>query len=285
MGPQFDHLLPDAVSVYLKNRSWVKSSRLSHRLNRQLRMERRKREKKYLKKIYRKSSAYVCQKTWTRFRICDRIRHTKNMQYFLDNPDAFIPEDKLLKDGNSSTVARVEVDHRSLVVKRYNLKSFWHALRRCPRPSRAWHSWGSAHRLTLHGISTPRPVAFIENRWGLFRSKAYFITEYAPGVDVYHWFHSGKGDAATGQIIIEMFRRLLGQLHDARITHGDLKATNFIFSDDTLMVIDLDAMRSYRWAGPIFRRKFRKDCRRLMQNWQDLPEIEKQFNKIINGLF
>ena len=282
MDPQFDHLLPDAVKIYLKNWSWPESSGLSHRLNRQLRMERRKREKKYLKKIYRESSAYVCQKTWKRFRVCDRSRHTENMQHFLDNPDAFIPADRLLKDGNSSTVARVEVDHRSLVVKRYNMKSFWHALRRCPRPSRAWHSWGSAHRLNLHGISTPRPVAFIENRWGPFRSKAYFITEYAPGVDAYHWFHSGKGDAATERKILEKFGRLMQRFQDGLITHGDLKATNFIFSDGELMVIDLDAMRSHRWAGPIFRRKFRKDCRRLMQNWKDLPEIYKMFRDQID---
>jgi len=75
------------------------------------------------------------------------------------------------------------------------------------------------------------------------------------------------------------------QFQDGLIIHGDLKATNFIFSDDTIMVIDLDAMRSHRWVSPVFCRKFKKDCRRLLENWKDLPEIEKQFDEMIKGLF
>ncbi len=285
VNPKFDRLLSQAFKTYLEKRSWSQTQDLMDRLNQQLRRARYQREKKYLKKIYRESSAHVCRKTWHRFLVCDRRLHTNGMKQFLDNPDHFIDRGKLLKDGNSSTVALVEVDQRLLVVKRYNMKNFQHAMKRCPRPSRAWHSWKNAHQLIMRGISTPRPFAVLEKRWGPFRSKAYFITEFTPGPDVYHWFHSeNRNDTATGDQIIKKFGCLMRQLQDGLIIHGDLKATNFIFSDGTIMVIDLDAMRAHRWANPVFRRKFKKDCRRLVENWKDLPEIEKKYDEMVKGL-
>ncbi len=253
-------------------------------LNQRLRLKRNRREQKYLKKIYRESSAYVRRKTWHRFQVWDRNLDTEAMGRFLADPDHFISRGKLLKDGKTSTVALVTVDHRPLVVKRYNMKNLWHRLKRCPRPSRAWHSWAEAHRLGLQEIPTPRPVAFMENRWGPLRATAYFVTEYAPGMDVRQWFHSENRNPNKDQKIITAFARMMQHFFKARITHGDLKATNFIFSDGELFVIDLDAMRAHRWAGPMFRRRFKKDCCRLLQNWNSLPEVKQKFRKALKSL-
>lgn len=86
------------------------------------------------------------------------------------------------------------------------------------------------------------------------------------------------------QKIITAFACMMQRFFEARITHGDLKATNFIFSEDRLLVIDLGAMRTHLRAGPMFCRRFKKYCHRLLQNWQDLPEVEKKFQKALDPL-
>ncbi|MBW1746795.1 MAG: hypothetical protein JRJ25_11240 [Deltaproteobacteria bacterium] len=86
------------------------------------------------------------------------------------DPDSVIDSSRLLKEGNSSTVALAEVNGKLLVIKRYNIKNFIHALKRYLRNTRAWTSWRNAHRLELLGIPTPKPIAFLERRWGPFRS-------------------------------------------------------------------------------------------------------------------
>ncbi|MFO7839796.1 MAG: lipopolysaccharide kinase InaA family protein [Desulfosalsimonadaceae bacterium] len=276
-----DNLLNEAFQQYLKQRGLKNQSGLSRALATQIRLQRKKREQKYLKKIYRESSARVCRKSSGWFLLCDRSLYTENMARFLAEPDRFMDSARLLKDGNSSTVALIEIDQQPLVVKRYNIKDLWHGLRRCPRPSRAWHSWKNAHRLNFLGIATPKPIALIEKRWGHLRFKAYFITENTPGINAYRWFHSEKGKNLNQEKIVLQFGELLQKLYEARIIHGDFKATNFIISDGRLFVTDLDAMRSYKGKLGAFRRKFNKDCHRLMQNWTDLPDVYEMFYKQI----
>ena len=170
------------------------------------------------------------------------------------------------------------------MVKRYNIKNLRHRLRRCIRPSRAWTSWQNAHRLSfILGIPTPKPIMLIENRWGPFRSTAYFISEYIEGSDIYNLFHSNGTRDIRQEGIIELTGTLLQMLADASISHGDFKATNFIVSNRKLFVIDLDAMREhqFRWR---FRRAFRRDLKRFRQNWTDSPIIDKLFLNQINKL-
>ncbi|MBW1852667.1 MAG: hypothetical protein JRJ15_14840 [Deltaproteobacteria bacterium] len=289
--PKFDQLVPEVFQVYSEKRSWPISSDLQARLMKEVQRRRSYRKKKYLNKVYRECSAFVCRKTWSGFMIktwsgfmiCDRDYHTEAMNHFLDDPDPVIDGGSLLKDGNTSTVALVEVDRRLLVVKRYNINNFWYGLKRCLRPSRAWTSWRNAHRLMLLGIATPKPIMLAEKRWGVVRSTAYFITEYVEGVDVYHLLHSDSEKKMSQEGLIKLVEKLFQQLTDASISHGDFKATNLIPSGGELFIIDLDAMREHRFRWR-FIKAFKRDCERFMKNWKDLPEVEKLFYKIIEEL-
>ncbi|MBS0014091.1 MAG: hypothetical protein KFF46_08975 [Desulfobacterales bacterium] len=276
---RFDSLLLDAFDSYINRRGWKPDKQLETGLKKQIQRQRKKREKKHLKKIYRQSSAQVCSKAWDYFMVCKRDCRTPDMDRLLADPDSFIARGRLLKNGNSSTVALVNIDDRQLVVKRYNMKNVRHALSRCARPSRAWRCWKNAHQLSLLGIETPRPIAMLERRLGPFRSRAYFITDYVPGPDAYHWFHARDRKTPDEKKIIEQFGDILQNFHDALIVHGDLKATNFIFSGENLVVIDLDSMHSYIYPTRRFHREFQKDCRRFMQNWEDLENTSTLFYK------
>jgi len=126
------------------------------------------------------------------------------------------------------------------------------------------------------GIPTPKPVALLEKRWGPFRCKAYFVTEYVNGMDCHRLFHSDLSKQTDVEGLVKQFRKLLQLLADASISHGDLKATNFIVTSQGLCATDLDAMceHRFRWR---FVRAFRQDLDRLRRNWAALPEIDKMF--------
>jgi tRNA A-37 threonylcarbamoyl transferase component Bud32 len=170
---------------------------------------------------------------------------------------------KTLKDGRTSTVAKVELQDESFVVKRYNLKNTWHALDRLWRPSRAWHSWREGHRLRFLSIATPEPLALIEERLGPLRRRAFLITAYCPGVSLKQYLSADQEpDPATASAILSLFNAL----HRQRISHGDLKATNLLWHDAQLFVIDLDAMIQHR-SATAFARAWRRDRARLLCNW------------------
>ena len=281
--PRFDHLIPEIFHVYIEKRGWSTQRGLFPRLMKEVRYFRNQRKSQYLKKVYRECSAFVCKKTWCRFMVCDRRFYDESMARFLDAPDTVIESGRLLKDGNSSTVALVEVGGERMVVKRYNIKNARHALKRCPRRSRAWVSWRNAHLLLFLGIRTPKPIVFFENRWGPLRSRAYFVTEYVDGIDAYDLFRSDGTMENDREGLLEQFGELLQLLADASISHGDFKATNFIVAREGLFLTDLDGMREHRSRSQ-FRPVFRRDCERLMKNWEGLTELTQQFRNRLSSL-
>jgi len=274
--PRFESLAPNAFAIYAEQRKWPFEKLLCSRLLEEIGNQRDQRKKRYLKKIYRECSGFVCRKAWDFFLVCDRAFHNTSAVPFLTNPDPFVDSGAMIKDGNTSTVALVNMDGQRLVVKRYNIKNPWHAITRAIRPSRAWISWRNAHRLLFLGIPTPKPVALIEKRWGPFRCKSYLVTEYVDGANAHGFVHSDLSKQVDVEGLVKQFSKLLQSLADASISHGDLKATNFIVTNQGLCATDLDAMceHRFRWR---FVRAFRQDLDRLRRNWVALPKIDKMF--------
>lgn len=183
----------------------------------------------------------------------------------LADPDRILKEGRMLKDGGTCTVARIELDGRSLVIKRYNIKSTGHALSRALRPSRAWHSWIEGHRLTFLGIATPAPLALIEERFGPLRRRAWLVNTLCAGPNLLDHLapHVASGPPAAESSAL---RTLFATLHRERISHGDLKATNLLWQDGRVVLIDLDAMQQHR-SDASHARAWGKDRARLLRNW------------------
>ncbi|GHU26970.1 serine/threonine protein kinase [Betaproteobacteria bacterium] len=216
----------------------------------------------FLGKTLRDCSQFAVRHTASLFSSLVR-EEQELLSALLDAPDAAIAQGALLKDGNTCTVARVDVDRRALVVKRYNLKSPLHALSRCWRPSRAWHAWRAGHCLAFYGISTPAPLALIEERVGPLRRRAFLVTEFCPGNDLLRHLSPGREPDAAEAAAITTFFDLLFRL---RITHGDMKAENFLWHDKRLVVIDLDSMIQHN-SAIAFARAWGSDRARFLRNW------------------
>lgn len=237
---------------------------------------RRKRLNAYEKKLTRSTTANRCEQGSKFLYVYDRSIHSPDLDRFIADPDSFIDGEKLLKDGNSSTVALIKINEKNYVLKRYNIKNFWHGISRAFRPSRAHHSWQNASMLEMLGIATAHPFLFLEERvFWLFRKRAYFLCEFIEGHDLGMAWEKKELENRESEVVV-LFRGLFKLLADYRISHGDMKATNFLFKDGKIFVLDLDAMIRNR-SRKSFTEKFSKDLKRFRKNWVGTsmePEVE-----------
>lgn len=215
-----------------------------------------------LAKCFRNTTAIQFEQSAGRVWAVRRSADGADLQAFLSNPNGFMAGGEMLKRGNSATVVKIDMDGRPVVIKRYNVKSVWHWLRRCWRPSRAWVSWRNAHWLGLLGLPTPAPIAFYEKRCGPLRRHAYYVCEFNAGVELDKLLQAREPNSDELRQINHYFTIAASD----HLIHGDMKATNLFMSDGVLNVLDLDAMHEVReprqWA-----RLFRRDIARFSRNW------------------
>lgn len=227
---------------------------------------RRWRLRDYLQKIARDCSLFSAKVGAFGLRIVRRD-DAQALEPLLEQLDQLTEQGHIYKTGGAATVARVELAGRALVVKRYNIKSFAHWLKRFWRPSRAWHSWVEGNRLQLLGIATPRPLAVLERRWCWLRGRAYLITEYCGGQDIIARFHGYLQQSPPESELLAL-DRLFAALLRERISHGDLKGHNLFWDEvrAAWSLIDLDAMQQHR-SERSFARAYARDRARFLRNW------------------
>jgi tRNA A-37 threonylcarbamoyl transferase component Bud32 len=195
-------------------------------------------------------------------------------------PAAVMARGRVLKHDGTTTVVAVGDGERRWVVKRYNTKNRWHAVRRQLQTSRAFISWQAAARLRDAGIDTPRPVAAMEERHaGFLRGRSYFVCEFVDGETLTAVLGRGAMDRAP---LVDQAAAIVRRLREAGIVHGDLKATNFIVGEGRVYLVDLDAARPSR--GRRLRAGLRKDLRRFLRNWADQPALLAEFQKRLGSV-
>jgi tRNA A-37 threonylcarbamoyl transferase component Bud32 len=282
IAPSYDESCNDWYLLYVKERHLVFTLRDVTRLKKWIIYKRRQHLKTYSRKIFRTTSHLICHKTWRKFTVCDRQYAVPELEDLLQNPEAFMSEEnnsqvQMLKRGNTCTVARVKIGNHDLVIKRYNIKNFWHGIKRAFRATRAAICWRNAMGLASWRLGVSKPVALIEKRFGPLRSTAYFISEYISGTNLQDFCKDDDvDDKAALQTVAHRVAQLFADLSAIKMTHGDLKANNILLDNGTPILVDLDAMRMHRCAWQ-WRRAKLKDERRFAKNWQGRPEIAKVF--------
>ncbi len=228
-----------------------------------VRRARRARIRDYSKKVLRDCSEFHAERRFDRRLVCDRAAFDPDLAAFLNEIDARFATGTLLKAGNTASVARFRVGDLPLVVKRYNIKSWRHALGRAWRPSRAQRAWQNAHRLRMLGIATFAPIALVERRYGPLRRSAYLVMRDLGGTDLKERFSNEH---------VAPLVALFADLSRAGLVHGDTKATNFVDVDGVVHLLDLDAMRAPRTRWGV-RRGAARDVARFIANWQESATI------------
>lgn len=283
--PACDDWMPGLLESYARVRGWQAGEAEMHALQKSLGRHRNRRQKMLLKKVFRESTAYSCIRTWSLYAVYSRTVDSLRESQLIRDPDSLAQERERgnLKRGNTSTVTLTSVGGDELVIKRYNIKSFFHGLSRAARKTRAASSWEHAHRLALLGVATAPPVAVVEKRIGPIRRESFYISSYVSGMTCQDFFRDLRVSAGMKQRAAERIADVFAILARHQISHGDLKATNILITDDQVCFVDLDAMREHR-SKRTFQQAFRRDIERFMRNWVDLPEVRELFSDKLKGL-
>lgn len=234
---------------------------------------------RFEKKIFRECSDFSRINDFSTVGMYDRHYAGPEFMELIKDPELAFSHASLtmLKNGRSTTVVKVTLDNKDYVVKRYNMKNVIHRLRRCLRPTRAMKSWRLAQKLNLFGVRTAKPVAFIEKRFLGLRHKSYYLTEYIEGMHAREFFmREGNNEEKTSGMVKKITELLKG-IATLKITHGDLKLTNILINQQFQPVlIDLDGAQEHASFSSL-RAGWRKEIKRLLDNFQDQPNISEKF--------
>ncbi|WP_444757461.1 lipopolysaccharide kinase InaA family protein [Pseudomonas sp. A014] len=238
--------------------------------------------KDYLDKAGRDCTLFSVERSLSGLRAIRR-EEVSALVPVLEQADTLIEQGHLYKTGGAASVARIEAGDRTLVLKRYNIKSTAHWFKRFWRPSRAWHSWIEGHRLEFLDIATPRPLAMLEQRVMGLRSTAYLVTEYADGPDLTACFapyvENGEVPEEQVQALVKLMQRLIAE----RISHGDFKGHNLFWQNGQWSLIDLDAMTQHA-TQLSFAPAYARDRARLLRNWPSSSALHRRLDQLLPRL-
>ena len=262
-----ENLFSDAIEEYCQLTKF-NQQKFTQIFNKCLMPIRKKRCHKLLKKIYRKCSAINTYKLPGRRSFIQSKFDCAELRKCIENPESFFPKDesKLLKNGNSATVALVNIGGKDLVIKRYNYNKNLKTFIRRFRKSRASISWSNSFRLLNYGMRTPEPYALIETSKGPMIDHAYFIAEHVKGKDLLEFLKVNNPEPKH-ELISQQMKDIFSVWRKCKIAHGDCKATNFIMHDDEVCIIDLDAMQEMS-SKKNFKKAHKKDMKRWLKNWE-----------------
>jgi tRNA A-37 threonylcarbamoyl transferase component Bud32 len=177
-----------------------------------------------------------------------------NIQSYLRlKPDELFKfTEKILKTSNRAKLAVIQFEGRRYILKRYNLKNWRHRLKRLLAPSLAWRIWKANHLIKMRGISTSHLLAAVDVGTGAGYRCSFALYDYIDDVsEGYRHIQDSFLDDRKRPYVMRRLAKLAWELHQKGIHHGDLKASNIIWSfneeQENLKVIDLDAVRFNRF--------------------------------------
>lgn len=164
---------------------------------------------------------------------------------------------ELCKDSHSAKVARALLAHGAInlpvIVKRPLARNWRRRLSQLFGPSRSLRGWRLGHALLHRDLPTPRPLAFVERRFGPFTLDSVLLTEAVPGaLDLET--HLKREHAARAprdwfrhkRELCEMLVRHVRRLQERGFWHRDCKAGNILVATQPrlkLFWIDMDGLR------------------------------------------
>ena len=178
-------------------------------------------------------------------------------------PDELLSNGRVLKRGGRSTTVELVAGGGTnpdvrYVLKRFHSKDPIHSMTHCLMRTRARRGWKYGRLLRSNGVRTPWPLAYEEKRIGPVRHTSFLLTEYIPGLTLTEYMEKETAnDGNAWSQPASTFAGFWSQLGTLRMTHGDLKASNFIVGEDLrLWVIDLDSASQHPrfstfWTVPV----------------------------------
>ncbi len=243
----------------------------------QLAAQQKKNVRRGLKKCMRTGKRHLRIKTGRYTAVFDKefCQGTEPVE-FIKRIDVMMDEGRILKRGNTCYVSKINWNRKDVVVKRYNHKGLIYSLCQTIKGSRALRGWLNEHRLGMLNIAVPRPLAYIEQHRGLLVWRSYLVTEYVQGQNLYEFLRDGSVTKQQLSSAATQIRQILDKLGRGRISHGDMKHSNILITENGVVLTDLDGMKVHKFNRTYERRR-RKDISRLTRDW---PFLATDFTEL-----
>lgn len=181
----------------------------------------------------------------------------------------------VFKHDQTTTVAKFELTDQSLVLKRYNPRSGWHKLKRALRQSRAHRCWKMSYAFNQAGLNVARPVLMHEHRFGPLCFDAYFVTQMLEGQELLQVLPTMASPERLK--VLSQIKEAFAKMRNAKLTHGDMKASNLLWANGKIFFIDLDAAAAHQ-SAVTWNASHAKDRKRFLKNWQQQPDLIELFS-------
>ena len=194
------------------------------------------------------------------------------------NLDDIIETGNRQKYSKKSTASLFSVNGETFFAKhvRFHQKAFGLRFRYFVQPSRSYWTAVVAKKIDEAGIGTPKVYAVGERRTLQLISDSYIITEALKNA------HTATEVVRLQPNSFDLLQRagkLLRSLHDAGITHGDIKLANFYVQGDSMGFWDLDSALVFDSHTPA--KWIIRDLGRLLSSFiltiDAMPETKPEF--------
>jgi len=213
----------------------------------------------------------ITYKSWHKYiSIATGVNSHKFLDLCSNLDKAIASSKKLLKDDAASTVCVIEYQGQELVVKRSNIRGFFHGIKYALHRSRAKRNLINAQKLKSLGIKTFDIFAIVENRFGFLKGRSYLICSHLKGTDARTYYALDAVLDPQWQMVAKNIVSMINNLSKARVSHRDLNLSNIIIIDNQPWLIDLDGMRQY-WLPFVAKWFHNKEKCRFLENWAEDP--------------
>ncbi len=188
---------------------------------------------------------------------------SKEFSEVLSSPAELLEKCEIIKDDKSTTVGKFDWQDKQYIIKRFNARTKGHAVKRSLRRSRANNCWHMSKTFMKCGIAVAKPIAMLERRAAFLKADSFFISECINGVEILDWLP--KQETSIYSTIKEQVTEIFNIFAKNRLSHGDMKATNLLWSGQKITLIDLDVAKQHS-NSILFARAHARDKRRFKRN-------------------
>lgn len=160
--------------------------------------------------------------------------------------DSFDDEGKLFGNGVRNKIKLFDLEGQEINVKSFKIPNLVNKVAyRFFRKSKAERSFEYAHQLLSRGIGTPYPIAYAEEKPGLFFKRSFYISEHL-GCDLTYRKLVENSEFPEWEEILRAFTRFTFDLHEKNILFLDHSPGNTLIrlnnGDYQFFLVDLNRM-------------------------------------------
>jgi hypothetical protein len=194
------------------------------------------------------------------------------LEHLLPDPDRVLDQGEVLKDGHTVKPARVDLDGRPYILKRYNCEGWGDRWRNAFRSSRAKRTWLNTWGFRLRQLPVAEPLLCLEERRWRLPGRSYLLTQYLPAAQPLDRIWDDL-DGALRQATIIHIAMVLGRIHRFGGALGDLKWNHLLLAIEDgkprVTFSDLDESRMIPGAS---RYRRLNDVKRFLKDLEERDE-------------